>query len=189
MIVELPGTRPFVKTIVDMMDRAVKAGFYQKMPDDKSSMHPDEYRRRPRGTFSRQTVISLLIFRDRLGGAVAFAPALESPHFAIPSFVRLGRSLMTITAAGLIVTVAARHRRADPVVRSRLCLAMAMYRSASLESYLHPMIDCSWRFRSCPGSFRGAVFAAWISASLRPDRVCGPVFLVDSLDAMRGVFA
>jgi NitT/TauT family transport system permease protein len=68
-------------------------------------------------------------------------------------------------------------------------LAIAMYRSESLESYLHPMIRLfmavpvvSWILFAVLW-FRGVEFRiAFVLIA-----VCGPVFLVDSLDAMRGV--
>jgi NitT/TauT family transport system permease protein len=66
---------------------------------------------------------------------------------------------------------------------------MAMYRSQSLEKYLHPMIRLlmavpvvSWILFAVLW-FRGVEFRiAFVLIA-----VCGPVFLVDSLDAMRGV--
>jgi len=153
-------------------------------------MHPDEYREaRLYGTFSRQTVLSILIFVVVWELLSHFAPALGIPAFAIPSFVRIGQSLMTITPIDVIVTVA---RVIGALVLSfviGLFLAMAMYRSESLESYLHPMIRLfmavpvvSWILFAVLW-FRGVEFRiAFVLIA-----VCGPVFLVDSLDAMRGV--
>src|SRR3954452_12325111 len=70
-----------------------------------------------------------------------------------------------------------------------LVLAMAMYRSEELERYLHPIIRLfmavpvvSWILFAVLW-FRGVEFRiAFVLIA-----VCGPVFLVDSLDAMRGV--
>lgn len=70
-------------------------------------MHLNEYREAGlEGTFSRRTVLSLLIFVVVWELLSHFAPALGIPAFAIPSFVRIGQSLMTITPIDVIVTVA-----------------------------------------------------------------------------------
>jgi NitT/TauT family transport system permease protein len=153
-------------------------------------MHPDEYREAGlAGTMSRQTVLSLVIFAIAWEVLSHLAPTLGIPAFAIPSFVRIGQSLMTITPIDVIVTLA---RVIGALVLSfvlGLLLATAMYRSPSLESYLHPMIRLfmavpvvSWILFAVLW-FRGVEFRiAFVLIA-----VCGPVFLVDSLDAMRGV--
>jgi NitT/TauT family transport system permease protein len=153
-------------------------------------MHPDEYREAGlAGAFSRQTVLSLLIFAVVWELLSHFAPALGIPAFAIPSLVRIWRSLTTITPVDVLVTVA---RVIGALILSfalGLVLAMAMYRSESLERYLHPMIRLfmavpvvSWILFAVLW-FRGVEFRiAFVLIA-----VCGPVFLVDSLDAMRGV--
>jgi NitT/TauT family transport system permease protein len=153
-------------------------------------MHPEGLREAGLdGKLSRQTVFSLLIFAVAWEVLSHFAPALGIPAFAIPSFVRIGQSLMTITPIDVIVTVA---RVIGALILSfvlGVVLAIAMYRSASLESYLHPMIRLfmavpvvSWILFAVLW-FRGVEFRiAFVLIA-----VCGPVFLVDSLDAMRGV--
>jgi len=153
-------------------------------------MHPDEYREAGLyGIPSRQTVLSILIFAAVWETLSHFAPALGIPPFAIPSFARIAQSLATITPIDVVVTVA---RVLGALVLSfvlGLVLAMAMYRSESLESYLHPMIRLimavpvvSWILFAVLW-FRGVEFRiAFVLIA-----VCGPVFLVDSLDAMRGV--
>jgi NitT/TauT family transport system permease protein len=70
-----------------------------------------------------------------------------------------------------------------------LALAMAMYRSEALDNYLHPMIRIlmavpvvSWILFAVlwfPGVEFRIGFVLFV--------VCGPVFLVDTLDAMRNV--
>src|SRR5690349_21487592 len=104
-------------------------------------MHPDEYREAGlAGTMSRQTVLSLLLFAVAWQVLSYLAPALGIPPFAIPSFTKIGQSLLTITPIDVVVTVA---RVIGALVLSfvlGLLLATAMYRSASLENYLHPLI-------------------------------------------------
>jgi NitT/TauT family transport system permease protein len=141
------------------------------------------------GKFSRQTVFSLLIFVVAWEVLSYFAPALGIPAFAVPSFVRIGQSMLTITPIDIVVTVA---RVIGALILSfviGVVLAMAMYRSETLESYLHPMIRLfmavpvvSWILFAVLW-FRGVEFRiAFVLIA-----VCGPVFLVDSLDAMRSV--
>jgi len=153
-------------------------------------MHPEGLREAGLdGTLSRQTVLSLLIFAVAWEVMSHFAPALGIPAFAIPSLVRIGQSLMTIAPVDVIVTLA---RVIGALLLSfvlGLALAIAMYRSPTLESYLHPMIRLfmavpvvSWILFAVLW-FRGVEFRiAFVLVA-----VCGPVFLVDSLDAMRGV--
>ena len=69
-----------------------------------------------------------------------FAPYLGIPPFAIPSLLKIGRSIATITPIDIAVTLA---RVIGALVVSFVLgvfLAMAMYRSESLDNYLHPMI-------------------------------------------------
>src|SRR4029078_1799869 len=117
------------------------------------------------------------------------APYLGIPPFAIPSFVRIAQSLTKITPIDVVVTVA---RVIGALVLSfvlGVALAIAMYRSRTLENYLHPMVRLfmavpvvSWILFAVLW-FRGVEFRiAFVLIA-----VCGPVFLVDSLDAMRGV--
>ena len=153
-------------------------------------MHPDEYREAGlAGTWSRQTVLSLAIFVVAWEVLSHLAPALGIPAFAIPSFVRIGQSLITITPIDVVVTLV---RVIGALILSfalGLLFATAMYRSPKLESYLHPMIRLfmavpvvSWILFAVLW-FRGVEFRiAFVLIA-----VCGPVFLVDSLDAMRGV--
>jgi NitT/TauT family transport system permease protein len=153
-------------------------------------MHLNEYREAGLdGRLSRQTVFSLLLFVIAWEVLSYFAPALGIPAFAVPSFVRIGQSLLTITPIDIVVTVA---RVVGALILSfvlGLFLAMAMYRSETLESYLHPLIRLfmavpvvSWILFAVLW-FRGVEFRiAFVLIA-----VCGPVFLIDSLDAMRGV--
>src|SRR5436305_196251 len=141
------------------------------------------------GGFPRQTLVSILIFCLVWEVLSHFAPALGIPGFAIPSLVRIGESLLKITLVDVVVTLA---RVIGALILSfviGIALAMAMYRSNSLENYLHPMVRLlmavpvvSWILFAVLW-FRGVEFRiAFVLIA-----VCGPVFLVDSLDAMRGV--
>ena len=153
-------------------------------------MHPDEYREAGlAGTWSPQTILSLAIFVVIWEVLSHLAPTLGIPAFAIPSFVRIAQSLITITPIDVVVTLL---RVIGALILSfalGLLLATAMYRSPKLESYLHPMIRLfmavpvvSWILFAVLW-FRGVEFRiAFVLIA-----VCGPVFLVDSLDAMRGV--
>src|SRR5215813_12726603 len=153
-------------------------------------MHPEEYREAGLdGTFSRQAVVSLLIFAALWEALSYLAPTLGIPAFAIPSFVRIASSLIKITPLDVVVTLA---RVIGALILSfvlGVVLAIMMYQSKSLENYLHPMIRLlmavpvvSWILFAVLW-FRGVEFRiAFVLIA-----VCGPVFLVDSLDALRGV--
>jgi NitT/TauT family transport system permease protein len=143
----------------------------------------------PALTFPRQTLVSLLVFAVCWEVLSHLAPVLGIPPFAIPSLVRIAKSVATVTPIDVAVTLA---RVMVALVASfvlGLALAMAMYRSEPLEKYLHPLIRIlmavpvvSWILFAVLW-FRGVEFRiAFVLIA-----VCGPVFLVDSLDAMRGV--
>jgi NitT/TauT family transport system permease protein len=143
----------------------------------------------PALNFPRQTLVSVLIFALVWEGLSHLAPALGIPPFAIPSWVRIAQSIATITPSDLLVTLA---RVIGALIVSfvlGLVLAMAMYRSQALENYLHPLIRLlmavpviSWILFAVLW-FRGVEFRICFVLVV----VCGPVFLVDALDAMRGV--
>jgi NitT/TauT family transport system permease protein len=154
-------------------------------------MHPEEHREAAslEGKFSRQAVVSLLIFAALWEALSYLAPTLGIPAFAIPSFARIGQSLLTITPIDVLVTLA---RVIGALILSfvlGVVLAVLMYQSQNLESYLHPMVRLfmavpviSWILFAVLW-FRGVEFRiAFVLIA-----VCGPVFLIDALDAMRNV--
>src|SRR5438105_13543941 len=90
-------------------------------------------------TFPRQTLVSLLVFAAFWETLSHLAPYLGIPPFAIPSLVKIARSIADVTPIDIAVTLA---RVIGALIASfvlGLSLAMAMYRSASLDNYLHPM--------------------------------------------------
>jgi NitT/TauT family transport system permease protein len=153
-------------------------------------MHPEEYREAGLdGKFSRQAVVSILLFAAVWEALSYLAPALGIPAFAIPSLARIGRSLLTITPIDVLVTLA---RVIGALIASfvlGVALAVLMYQSQRLESYLRPMIRLfmavpvvSWILFAVLW-FRGVEFRiAFVLIA-----VCGPVFLIDAFDAMRNV--
>ncbi len=143
----------------------------------------------PSLTFPRQTLVSLLVFAVVWEVMSHLAPVLGIPPFAIPSLLRIAKSIATITPIDIAVTLA---RVMAALVASfvlGLALAMAMYRSDPLEKYLHPLIRIlmavpvvSWILFAVLW-FPGVEFRIGFVLVV----VCGPVFLVDALDAMRSV--
>lgn len=151
---------------------------------------PEQYREPvPTLEFPRQTFVSILVFLACWEALSHLAPYLGIPPFAIPSLVRIAKSITTITPIDIVVTLA---RVIGALIVSFVLgvgLAMAMYRSQALDNYLHPMIRIlmavpvvSWILFAVlwfPGVEFRIGFVLFV--------VCGPVFLVDALDAMRGV--
>ena len=143
----------------------------------------------PSLVFPRQTLVSLLVFALCWEALSHLAPLLGIPPFAIPSLLKIGKSVATITPVDIAVTLA---RVIGALIASfvfGLALAMAMYRSERLEQYLHPMIRIlmavpvvSWILFAVLW-FPGVEFRIGFVLVV----VCGPVFLVDTLDAMRSV--
>ncbi len=143
----------------------------------------------PSLVFPRQTLVSLLVFAVCWEALSHLAPYLGIPPFAIPSLLKIAKSIATVTPADIAVTLA---RVIGALIASfviGLALAMAMYRSERLEKYLHPMIRIlmavpvvSWILFAVLW-FPGVEFRIGFVLVV----VCGPVFLVDTLDAMRSV--
>jgi NitT/TauT family transport system permease protein len=139
--------------------------------------------------FPRQTLVSLLVFAVVWEALSHLSPYLGIPRFAIPSFVTIARSVAHVTPIDIAVTLA---RVIGALIVSfvlGVSLAMAMYRSQALDNYLHPMIRIlmavpvvSWILFAVLW-FPGVEFRIGFVLVV----VCGPVFLIDSLDAMRGV--
>jgi len=153
-------------------------------------MHPEEYREAGLdGTFSRQAVVSVLIFAALWEALSYFAPALGIPAFAIPGFARIGRSLLTITPIDVLVTL---PRVIGALIASfvlGVALAVLMYQSQRLENYLRPMIRL---FMAVPVVSRILFAVLWFRGvefriAFVLIAVCGPVFLIDAFDAMRNV--
>ena len=140
-------------------------------------------------SFPRQTFVSLLVFAVCWEALSYLAPYLGIPPFAIPGLLKIARSIATITPIDIAVTLA---RVIGALIVSfflGVFLAMAMYRSESLDNYLHPMIRIlmavpvvSWILFAVLW-FPGVEFRIGFVLVV----VCGPVFLVDALDAMRSV--
>ncbi|MGB3659532.1 MAG: hypothetical protein WBA14_16575, partial [Pseudolabrys sp.] len=140
-------------------------------------------------TFPRQTLVSLLVFALVWEALSYLAPYFGIPPFAIPSFARIAKSIATITPVDIVVTLA---RVIVALIVSFLlgvALAMAMYRSHTLNNYLHPMVRLlmavpvvSWILFAVLW-FPGVEFRICFVLVV----VCGPVFLIDTLDAMHGV--
>ena len=140
-------------------------------------------------TFPRHTLVSLLIFAAFWEVMSHLAPVLGIPPFAIPSLVRIAKSITTITPIDIVVTLARVIAALIVSFVFGLALAMAMYRSVPLEKYLYPIIRLfmavpvvSWILFAVLW-FPGVEFRIGFVLVV----VCGPVFLVDTLDAMRGV--
>jgi NitT/TauT family transport system permease protein len=140
-------------------------------------------------SFPRHTLVSLLVFAVVWEALSHIAPALGIPPFAIPSWLKIAKSIAAITPLDVAVTLA---RVIGALIVSfvfGLAMAMTMYRSNALDKYIHPMIRIlmavpvvSWILFAVLW-FPGVEFRIGFVLVV----VCGPVFLVDTLDAMRNV--
>jgi len=139
--------------------------------------------------FPRHAFITVAILAVAWEALSHLAPLLGIPPFAIPSLARIARSLAAVTWIDVAVTLA---RVIGALIISFLLglgLAMCMYRSARLEHHLRPLIRLlmavpviSWILFAVLW-FRGVEFRIAFVLVV----VCAPVFLIDTLDAMRGV--
>jgi|SRR5215470_4866008 len=137
----------------------------------------------------REAIFSVVIFALAWEGLSRIAPSLGIPAFAVPGFARIAQSLATITAIDVVVTLA--RVIAALIISFVLGVAVAacMYVSESLERYLRPFIRLlmavpviSWILFAVLW-FKGVEFRIAFVLVV----VCAPVFVVDTLDDMRGV--
>jgi NitT/TauT family transport system permease protein len=139
--------------------------------------------------FPRQGLISIAILAVAWETLSHLTPLLGIPPFAVPSLARIAQSLTTITWIDVVVTLARVIAALVISFALGLALAMGMYRSERLEHHLRPLIRLlmavpviSWILFAVLW-FRGVEFRIGFVLVV----VCAPVFLVDTLDAMRGV--
>jgi NitT/TauT family transport system permease protein len=139
--------------------------------------------------FSYQTLVSVLVLAAAWEALSYLAPALGIPPFAVPGLGRIAQSFSVITPSDIAVTLARVIAALIVSFVLGVAVAMAMYRSETLAQYLHPMIRLlmavpvvSWILFAVlwfPGVEFRILFVLVV--------VCGPVFLIDTFDAMRGV--
>lgn len=141
------------------------------------------------GIFSRETIISVVVFLIAWELLSLASPWLGIPPFAVPSLLKIGTSFSKITLIDIFVTLG---RVLAALVVSfilGLLLAVAMYIWDSVDRYLSPMVRIlmavpvvSWILFAILW-FRGVEFRILFVLVV----VCAPVFVVDTLDGMRSV--
>lgn len=141
------------------------------------------------GVFTRETLISIVVFFICWELLSRASPWLGIPPFAVPSLFKIGQSFVHITAIDVLVTLARVLAALFVSFVLGVAVAVAMYLSGAVERYLHPMIRIlmavpvvSWILFAILW-FRGVEFRILFVLVV----VCAPVFVVDTLDSMRGV--
>ena len=140
-------------------------------------------------TFPRQTLVSLLVFALAWEVLSHLAPTWEFRHSPSRALLRIAKSIATITPVDIVVTLA----RVIGALIVSFCSAWRWrWRCTvrdTLDNYLHPMIRLlmavpvvSWILFAVLW-FPGVEFRIGFVLVV----VCGPVFLIDTLDAMHGV--
>ena len=137
----------------------------------------------------RETIISIVLFAMVWQVMSYLAPSLGIPAFAIPGLGRIAQSLAKITPLDVAVTLGRVLLSLVVSFVIGLLVAVLMYLSESIEKYLRPMVRIlmavpvvSWILFAVLW-FPGVEFRIGFVLVV----VCGPVFLVDTLDAMRSV--
>jgi len=150
-----------------------------------------EERREPllAGKLPREALVSLAVFAAGWEALAQAAPYLGIPPFAVPSFLKIAQSLATVTWLDVVVTLA---RVIVALIFSfviGIAVATCMYFSDSVERHIRPMVRLlmavpvvSWILFAVLW-FRGVEFRIVFVLVV----VCAPVFIVDTVDAMRDV--
>ncbi|OLC11821.1 MAG: hypothetical protein AUH29_18400 [Candidatus Rokubacteria bacterium 13_1_40CM_69_27] len=134
--------------------------------------------------FPREMVVSLLVL------AIAWEILSKFvPPFVIPSWARIGKSVLGLPADFIAITLA---RVAVALVLSfvlGLGLAIAMYLSAEVERYGKPIVRLLMAVPVVCWILFAVLWFKWVEFRIAFVLivVCGPVFLVDFLDGMKGV--
>jgi NitT/TauT family transport system permease protein len=137
----------------------------------------------------REAIVSLLILAVLWEGLSHIAPVLGIPGFAIPGFGKIARSFADVTPLDVAVTIARVLVALAISFVAGMGLAVCFYASETLERYLYPLV----RLLMAIPVISWILFAVlWFkSVEFRICFVlvvtCGPIFLVDALDSMRGV--
>lgn len=134
--------------------------------------------------FPREMVVSLLVL------AIAWEILSNFvPPFVIPSWARIGKSLLSLPVEFVAITLA---RVALALVFSfalGLALAIAMYLSTAVEKYGKPIVRLLMAVPVVCWILFAVLWFRWVEFRIAFVLVvvCGPVFLVDFLDGMKGV--
>jgi ABC-type nitrate/sulfonate/bicarbonate transport system permease component len=134
--------------------------------------------------FPREMVVGLVVL------AVAWQlVSLLVPPFVVPGWERIFKSLATLRLDFVLVTLA---RVAGALVISfvlGLGLAVLMYASVAVERYGRPIVRLLMAVPVVCWILFAVLWFKWVEFRIAFVLVvvCGPVFLVDVLDAMKGV--
>ena len=134
--------------------------------------------------FPRETVIGLLALA--VGWQIL---SLFVPPFIVPGWERIAKSLLTLRLDFVLVTLA---RVAAALVVSfalGLGLAVLMYASTPVERYGRPIVRLLMAVPVVCWILFAVLWFKWVELRIAFVLVvvCAPVFVVDILDAMRGV--
>lgn len=132
----------------------------------------------------REMLVSLLVL------AVAWEIASNFfPPFVVPSFARIGKSILTLRADFVLVTLG---RVAAALALSFVLgvgWAIAMYLSWRLEKYCMPVVRLFMAVPVVCWILFSVLWFKWVEFRIAFVLVvvCAPVFLIDILDGMKGV--
>ncbi|HEV8439684.1 MAG TPA: ABC transporter permease subunit [Methylomirabilota bacterium] len=134
--------------------------------------------------FPREMVVGLVVL-----AVVWEIVSMLVPPFIVPGWGRIFRSLVGLRMDFVLVTLA---RVVGALVLSfalGLGLAMAMYASASVERYGRPIVRLFMAVPVVCWILFAVLWFKWVEFRIAFVLVvvCAPVFLVDVLDAMKGV--
>ncbi len=134
--------------------------------------------------FPREMVVSLLALAVLWQAASFF-----TPPFVVPGWQRIARSLVTLRLDFVLVTLG---RVATALVASfalGLGGAVVMYASAAVERYARPLVRLLMAVPVVCWILFAVLWFRWVEFRIAFVLVvvCGPVFLVDILDGMKGV--
>ncbi len=134
--------------------------------------------------FPREMVIGLLVL------AVAWEIVSRFvPPFIVPGWARIWKSLVGLRMDFVLVTLARVVAALVVSFAVGLGLAVAMYASSRVERYARPIVRLLMAVPVVCWILFAVLWFKWVEFRIAFVLVvvCGPVFLVDALDAMKGV--
>ncbi len=144
---------------------------------------------KPGSLLPREAIISLVVFAILWETLSRLSPALGIPAFAVPSFVRIGESLAKVTLIDTAVTLARVLGALAVSFALGVAGAVLMYVSRPFERYSKPLMRLVMAVPVVSWILFGILWFKWVEFRICFVLmvVCAPVFVVDILDAMRGV--
>jgi len=143
----------------------------------------------PPARLPREAFVALAVLAALWETLARLSPALGIPAFAVPSLVRIGEALTKITPLDVAVTLARVLGALAASFALGVAGAVVMYLSQTADRYAKPIVRLLMAVPVVSWILFAILWFRWVEFRIGFVLVvvCAPVFLIDILDAMKGV--